>query len=77
MGASVRHFTRPVERVGHVFFMDNFFPFPVRFDYLSIGKIKCCGTLHQICSVIPYEFEFKILKVKLDDMRSDSGEIRI
>ena len=27
--ASVRHFTRPVERVGHMLFMDNFFPSPV------------------------------------------------
>jgi hypothetical protein len=39
--ASVRHFTRPVEGVAHLLFMDSFFPSPISFDYLATGNIKC------------------------------------
>jgi hypothetical protein len=42
--ASVRYFTRPVEGVGHMLFMDSSFPSPVLFDFMATGKIKCCGT---------------------------------
>jgi len=73
--ASVKHFTRPVESVGHMLFMYNLFPSPVWFGYLAIGKIKCCGSLHPICRVIPYEFGFKILKLKLDAIYSEPDEI--
>lgn len=55
--------------------MDNFFPSPVWFDYLAFGKIKRFGTLHPICRGMPYEFGFKVLKVKLDNIQSDLGEI--
>ena len=75
MDASVRHYIRPVEGVGHMLFMDNFFPSPVWFDYLAFGKIKRFGTLHPICRGMPYEFGFKVLKVKLENIQSDLDEI--
>jgi len=67
--ATVRHFTRRVEGLGHKIFMDKFFSSPRLFDDLETHKINSCGTVWANRKDLPPDFGLKNLKLKRGDVR--------